>query len=224
MLAFVLCLHGAQLCAEHVIDDSIEKNWELEKSQDGIEVYTRVVIGSKHKAVKAIMTIQSSLSAAVGLVRDTSACPEWAALCKESYEHERVSETEVYVYSFNDVPWPVSDRDALAHVIWVQDPVTLAVTMTATATEGRLPEVKKVVRLTRAVTRWIFVPTNDGSLDVITEAHVDPSGPTPAWITNMLLVESPIETLTNMRAILATGRYDQAHFDFITEPGAALIQ
>ncbi|MEM7362574.1 MAG: START domain-containing protein [Pseudomonadota bacterium] len=196
--------------------DSVNE-WSLKRDRDGIQVFTRPVEGSKHKAVKATMSIQASVHAAVALVRDTDACAEWAALCKESYEDEVVSETELYVYTYNDIPWPVSDRDALAHVVWEFDDKTGAVTMLARATKDRMEKVKGAVRILNAESTWIFQPGIDGQLNVITEAHVDPNGPTPAWITNLLLVDSPFETLSRMRDLIATGRYDNHHFDFIQD-------
>ena len=36
----------------------------------------------------------------------------------------------------------------------------------------------------------------------ISDAHVDPGGPLPAWITNVLLVDAPFQTMTRMRAQL----------------------
>ena len=74
--------------------------------------------GSKNKAVKATAKVEATISELVALVMDSSACPDWTALCKESRVVEQVSDTELYVYTINDVPWPVSDRDAVAHVGW----------------------------------------------------------------------------------------------------------
>lgn len=192
--------------------------WSLKKDEGGISISTRAVDGSDYKAVRATMIVESSLGKLVALVRDTSACPEWAAMCRESHVEEAVSETLLYVYSYNDVPWPAKDRDAVARVNWSQDPETLAVLMEASAVPGRMPETDSAIRLTSAVTRWIFTPLGDGRVEVATEAHVDPGGPMPAWLFNILLVNSPFETLANMREIVSSERYAGASFDFLVEP------
>ena len=54
-------------------------------------------------------------------------------------------------------------------------------------------------------------------MNIITKAHVDPNGPTPAWITNFLLVDSPFETPSHMRDLIATGRYANHQFDLIQD-------
>lgn len=195
-----------------------EDDWVLERDSDGIQVFTQNVEGSSFDAVRAVMLIEAKLNALVGLVRDASACPEWAELCKESRDHQVISEQELYVYSYNDIPWPVKDRDALTHVLWDQDPETLAVTMTAVATSDLLPVTKGAVRIVNAKTRWIFTPTENGNVEVVSEAHIDPNGPTPAWITNLLLVETPFKTLQGMRRLVQTGRYDDSEFAFVRAP------
>ncbi len=198
-------------CTASVSATTEDNGWELKRQQEGISVFTRKVDGSKHRAIRAEMVIPQSPRAAAALVRDTKACSRWAALCKESYVFDRVSSSEAYVYTYNDVPWPVKDRDALAHVIWHRDETSGAISMVATATDG-LMEPTKAVRIVNGVTRWWFIPTTEDDTRVVTEAHIDPAGPTPAWITNLLLVDSPYQTLFNMRDVLASGEYDNAEY------------
>ena len=192
--------------------------WQLQRDRDGIKVYTRTVAGSKYKAVKATMTIHTSLSAVAALVRDTSACPKWQALCKSARGIKILSPQDMYVYQVNNLPWPVSDRDVVAHIEWRQDKKTLAVTMKVDAVSGMMPRQAGLVRVTRASSLWTFEPVDDGMVKVTTQAHINPGGPIPAWLINMLLVNSPYKTLTNMRRILGTGRYDDAKLGFIEEP------
>ena len=195
-----------------------DTDWDLKRNKQGIQVYTRPVEGSKFKAIQAKMVVDASLTELTALILDTEACPKWADLCKEARVHQQLSPTEFYVYTYNNVPWPVSDRDALAHVRWAQDPQTFAVTMTAQATEGILEKTKGAVRLVNANTGWAFTPVAEGKVEVTMSAHVDPAGPTPAWLTNMLLVDSPFKTMKSMRKVIASGAYRSASVDFVEEP------
>jgi hypothetical protein len=195
-----------------------EPGWREVRQDDAITISVRDVPGSKHRAVRAEMTIQASLNALVGLVSDTSACPELSKLCQRAAVHERISATELYVYSYNDIPWPVSDRDALAHVTWEQNPTDLTVTMLAVPTDGILAETKKAVRIIDGVTSWTFKPIGGGEVHIVSQAHIDPRGPVPAWLTNILLIDAPFDTMRSLREIIASGRYDDRRFDFITEP------
>lgn len=192
-----------------------EDTWELRRDRDDIQVYTRAVEGSKHKEVKTRMTVAAPLNALIGLVLDTDACPRWAALCKSSYVAESVSPTEAFVYTYNDLPWPVTDRDAIGHVHWsmAEDG---SVTMRADIVADKLPRTKKVIRLTTGVTSWTFKPNADGTTEVISHAHLDPGGAVPSWITNMLLVDSPFDTMKNMRELAESGEYQDTSLDFLT--------
>ncbi len=195
-----------------------ELDWELQRDRDGIQVFTRRVEDSKFKAVKSTMRLNTSLSALVALVRDAEACPEWADLCKHAEVVETVNAREMYVYTLNDLPWPVSDRDAVAHVLWQQDATSKVVTMTADAVDGKVPHKNGKIRLQYAATGWIFTPLTDGQIEITSHAHVDPAGAIPAWLTNRLLVDSPYKTMKAMRTLVETGRYDDTDLNFLTEP------
>ena len=164
------------------------------------------------------MTIRSSLTAVASLVRDSPACPRWQARCKEARGLKIVSPREMYVYQVNRLPWPIANRDVVAHVRWRQDPDTLAVYMTATSVTGMFPPQKGLVRVPEADTHWTFYPKGEGKVEVITETHVDPGGPIPAWFVNMMMVSLPYKTMENMRRIVATGAYNDAKIGFIKEP------
>ena len=198
-------------------DNKAEFNWRLDRSRKGIDIYTRSVEGSGFRAVKATVTVPYAMTALVALVQDTAACPEWAHLCKAARVLEAPSPFEQITYTHNDLPWPVSDRDAVTRVRWRLDEASGAVSMTATAVPGYLPEEKGRVRLLDAVTSWTFVPMADGQVQVISQAHIDPGGPMPAWLINRMLLDAPFKTLTNLQSILATGRYDDAEIPFLSD-------
>lgn len=196
-------------------------DWELRSDKEDIQVYTGDIDGSRFKAVKANMEMEASLGELVALIRDTEACPDWAELCKLSEHVEVVSETEMSVYTLNDLPWPVSDRDAIAKILWSQNPQTLAVEMEAIVTAEGKPLRKGTIRLEYGVTGWTFTPLGNGRIAVESSAHLDPGGATPAWLTNRLLVDAPHQTLSNMREIVSSRKYAGSTFDFLQEPAAA---
>lgn len=206
-----LCLSGQPV---HI---HAEQDWQLKRDRDGIQIYTRSIDGSKYKAVRAEAFVDAALHELVGLVMDTPACPEWVATCKDSKVVEKVSETEFYAYTLNDLPWPVRDRDVVARVTWTKGD-NGGVTMSANLVEGMVSEKRRTVRLTYGVTSWTFVPQPDGGTRVVSEAHLDPGGAVPAWLTNMLLIDSPFDTMIGMRERVATGLYKDTEFAFLTNP------
>ena len=199
---------------------SENKNWNLKRDRDSVQVYTRNVDGSPYDAIRATTIMENiRLSSLVALIMDVEACPNWADRCAESSIHEYISETEQMIYSLNDLPFPVKNRDVLTHTKWSQDPETYAVYLISNATNGIIEEVKGTLRLTEASVSWHFLPQEDGSIQVVNEAHINPGSALPGWIINMLLVETPFETMKAFREEVTSPKYADAEFGFVTEPG-----
>lgn len=203
-----------------------EGDWELKKDKDGIAVFTRSVDGSSYKAVKASMQVPGTVAALTALVLDSDNCAEWAAHCKRSQVLTALSDKQFVAYTLNDLPWPVADREGITQVEWSQSPDTGAVTMTATILNGdqvpsNAPKVKGAVRLTTGTTSWHFAPADNDTVTVTSEAHIDPEGATPAWLTNRLLVGAPFDTLADMRTLLASGRYDAVEIPWLKATATA---
>ena len=207
--ALVLC--GSQLSAE--------EEWDLKRDRDGIQVHTRSVSGSPYDEVRAETVVQGvRLSSLVALVMDADACAAWADRCAESYVVDTLSDTEALVYTHNDLPFPVKDRDVVSHARWEQDPETFTVRMVSEAVSGYVEEQRGRQRLTEANVSWQFVPLADGSIRVINQAHINPGSNLPGWITNMLLIDTPFETMKAYLEEVRAPRYAQADISFVTEP------
>lgn len=193
--------------------------WELKRDRDGIQVYTGEVAGSPYDAVRSEALIEGvTLSSLVALVNDAEACADWADRCAESYVVEQLSDTEAYVYTHNDMPFPVRDRDVVVRMQWSQDPQSLAVRMNSTAVSGQVDEIRSRLRLSNATASWLFEPLADGSIKVVNEAHLDPGSALPGWLTNMLLVDTPFETMKAFLAEVRKPKYQDSIVSFVTEP------
>lgn len=194
--------------------------WQLKRDLDGIQIYTRKVEGSAFRAVRGVTILEDTrLSSLVALILDADACPRWGDRCAKSSVFEQQTDIAALVYTLNDMPWPVADRDVLAQVNWSQDPGTLALRMKSSATVDILDARKGVVRLTKADASWFFTPVGNGNVEVVTEAHLNPGGPLPGWVTNMLLIDAPFKTLVNMREVVVDEKYKVAEVGFVREPG-----
>lgn len=208
---------GAPPCTPRV--DAAVYEWSQKRDRDGIQIFTSKVEESPFKAVRGQMEVSGQVAELVALVNDLERCAEWAHLCRHSELIEQVSNEEKYVHVYNDVPFPVKDRDVVAQVRWLVDDVTGRVTMHSEAlpqgqSEAMSPLLDSAVRIFDATTQWHFQQINEKTVRVENFAHIDPNGPTPAWITNMLLVSAPYKTMRNMRQIIEAGEYVGAELPF----------
>lgn len=193
-------------------------DWELKKDENGIQVYTRPVDGYPYKAIRSVVHLeQTRLSSVVSLIRNSKDCPEWSDSCASATIIDWVNELENYVHTITDLPWPVSDRDLVSHVIWHQDPETLVVTMQGNATIGKLEESEGIVRLTEAQVNWELTALENGSVKVVLEAHINPASLLPSWVTNMLLVDSPYNSMKGLRQRVKLELYQGVELSYIHE-------
>ncbi len=207
-LVFVFCCNAdAQI-------DADQYQWQLKKDASGVQVFTSKVSDSKYLAVSAVMEVEASADSVAALIMDLKNCKKWAAQCSEAYVHERVSGTETYIYSRNNIPFPGRDRDAVTHVNWSKDGISGVISMSSSAVEGKVDKVKGVIRITQANAKWRFTPKEDGIVLVESFAHVDPASDMPKWLLNSLLVGSPYKTMKKIRSRLSEGVYDGASLNF----------
>ena len=207
------------MCASSCLFAAGEQGWELQRDKDGIQVHTRPVEGSPYDTVRTTTRMMDvRLSSLVALIEDAPACTDWADSCAESYLVERLSESESLVYTHNDMPFPVKDRDVVAQVKWTQDAASFEVEMNSVATVGNMDEVRGRLRLIEAVASWNFAPQADGSVLISNQAHIDPGSALPGWVTNMLLIDAPFETMKSFVSEVANPKYVDARLSFIQEP------
>lgn len=194
-------------------------DWKLKRDKSGIKIFTSTVPESPFKAVRGEMIIEAEIAELVALVNDYQRCAEWAEMCVKSELLKSVSNAEQYVYIYNNVPFPIKDRDVVAQINWSRNHATDRVSMRSIAlgpekSKSFREPSRKAIRIYYAVTQWHFTPIDQGRVRVENFAHVDPNGPTPAWLINLLLVNSPYRTMKNMRKLIATGDYKGSELNF----------
>lgn len=91
------------------------EDWELSKSKNGINVYTRQADGAKIKEFKAVVTVTAKMVALETLIETITEYPDWQANIATAKILREVSPTQQYIYYTTDVPWPVKDRDIIVY-------------------------------------------------------------------------------------------------------------
>lgn len=193
-----------------------ESEWRLDKEDGkrGIKVYTRSIEGSSLREFKGTMSLKSSLTAFIALLADGKRAPEWMHNC-ESFEFLKHVEPGVsYSYVVTGAPWPVKDRDAYVLSKVVQrDDMSIDVSLEARPEYGK--ETKKFVRIPFMSGSWKFVPAKDGLVDVTYQVHADPGGSLPNWLSNMVVLDTPYNTLRNMQKLVLESQYQTASLEYV---------
>lgn len=192
-----------------------QATWNLIAEKDGIKVFSKTVPTSKIKAVKVECVVNASASQLVALLMDLPVATEWVSHTRSCVLVKRISASELYYYSEVSLPWPLENRDFVAHIRVSQDPVTKLVTVNAPAVPGWVAEKKGIVRITHSVGHWIITPLEQGRTKVEYTLQVDPGGIIPAWSVNMLAAQGPMESFKNMKEQLLLPRYKNVNLPFI---------
>ena len=73
------------------------------------------------------------------------------------------------------------------------------------------------MRIQTAHPQWRLSSLDNQQVLVEVFIHVDPNGLIPAWISNMVIINSLYKTLKKMREIIASGRYQNTTISFIKQ-------
>lgn len=192
-------------------------NWELKKSENGIQVFLRNTKNSAVKSFKGVMTVDGRLSSIVAVLEDIDSYPRWLFSCKSAKTLQQRSDTAVVNYFVTDMPWPVADRDSIVGASRSQNKSSKLIEIKLLAEPKLIPEVAGKVRIETMQGRWLLRPAGPGKINVIYEMTVDPGGNVPKWIVNAMSVDLPFNTLSGIREVMKEDKYLDAKFKDIID-------
>lgn len=192
-----------------------QSEWKFVTEKEGIKVYSRSVPGSKIKALKVECVLNATASALVTLLLDVPAAGQWVSHTKSCVLLRQVSPAELYYYSEVSLPWPLENRDFVAHVKVTQDKASKVVSVNAPAIPGWVGNKKGIVRVNHSIGLWTISPVDQQRIKISYSLQVDPGGVIPAWAVNALSSQGPIDSFIKMKQKLQLPVYRNALLDFI---------
>lgn len=192
-----------------------QADWTLKSSKNGIDIYTKTVSSSGLKGIRVKCNLPAKLSQIVALILDVNAGKEWVYGTKSSILLKKVSPSELYYYSEVDIPWPISNRDFIAHLVVSQDPSTKAVTINGPTEANYLPVKQNIVRVNRSSGKWVLTPIKQNLIQIDYTLEVDPGGTIPIWLVNLFATSGPAETFKKMKTQIQKPQYVNANLSFI---------
>lgn len=193
-----------------------EADWSVQQDSDGIVIETTDLAGSDFQAFRATTTFDAPVSRVMAVMAHPQSCMKWVHNCVAA---RNLSGTfrDRYAYSVNDMPWPVSDRDYVLHVLTRGDTATGAVEVRMTAVDGHHPEQDGQVRVMKSDTLYRFTPAGEGKTQMTWVQHTEPNGSIPGWLANTLLVDIPYQSVKALREVIHEPRY--ANHQLVFENG-----
>lgn len=177
-------------------------NFVLVRENDGIALYERwysLNATQQAREVKATFQIKTNPYAAVALIKDEKRGTQWNRNT-EAYKVLFESEDSWFGYIQYDLPWPVSNQDCVLQYSKYYSGNSLQVDFKGTS-HPSFPVQRKIQRIPEINGKWIFTESEEG---IFVEYYITttPSNTLPAWVTDPIIRNNLIETLTRFRSIL----------------------
>jgi len=194
-----------------------QRGWKLVAESEGIKVFSQSVPDSRINALRVECEVKASAGELVAMLLDVKAAEQWVFHTKSCDLLKKVSPSELYYYSEVSMPWPLANRDFVAHIRVSQDKTTKVVTVDAPAVPGFVAHKEDIVRISHAKGLWTIKPFSKDKISIIYTLQVDPGGDIPAWVVNMFSAQGPLHSFRKMKLELEAGKYKNAAAGFIND-------
>ncbi|MEM9983999.1 MAG: START domain-containing protein [Bacteroidota bacterium] len=173
------------------------QNWQLEKDERSIQVYTLVRPGEPLKAFRAVTQVQATPEQVLAIITNADQGHQWMDRCVESKLLKRLSDQSYLTYTRIETPWPLEDRDLVVEMTIHQEGDKIICSMRNAP--DAYPAQESVIRMPKYEGSWTLIPLPEGGTQVISEGKTSPGGSIPDWLANTEVVDSPYTTLANLR-------------------------
>lgn len=191
-------------------------DWHLEKSHDGIQIYSRAVAGWDIHETRGVARISGHLSSFAAVLDNVKSLGDLSPMVSGA-EVVQCDGPAAYRYHARiDMPWPVTDREVYYQRTIAQNHETLELTVTD-AVLAESPNHKGLVRMTKGRQQWRVTPLANGENQVEVQILSDPGGPIPSSLINMMSQGAPLDALQRMRRLVNDPRYVDADLPWIKE-------
>lgn len=180
--------------------------WDLIKSKDGIEVFTRTNNIMSFKEFKGKMIIASNVSDFMSVLYDVEGLISWGYNLTTARLLERSADSLQIYYAVAKSPWPYKDRDGvyLNRFSWDEQSKTLVVAIELL--EDPIETGGNFVRID-GYGSWKVRELSSEEIEIVFQMQIDPRGSIKAWMANMFASDTPFYTLKGLKEALKMEKY-----------------
>ena len=175
--------------------------WEKIGDSDGVVTLRKEVPDSPVVAFRGEALIEDSMARIAGVLEAVEREKEWMADVVETYNIEKLSESDRWEYNRTKTPWPLQDRDFVIHstVSFKAEPEpTLTIKMNSAENEKK-PPLSGVVRGALIDSTFVLKFLEEKKTFFTCEIHADPKGAIPKWVVNLFQKSWPLDTISGLR-------------------------
>jgi hypothetical protein len=174
--------------------------WELQKNENGIEVYTRKAATGNLKELRVLCELDATKAQLVSILQNIGDYSAWVYSNKKSVILKTINPQKIIYYTESHLPWPIKDRDLIVELNIISNADILNVQ--AKSIPDFLPKNDKFVRVPYSLAQWKVTQAASNKLKVDYTFSVDPGGSIPAWLVNATLAIGPYKSFLKLREVL----------------------
>jgi hypothetical protein len=179
-----------------------QDEWKLEKDYNGIKVFTRKLL--KWKSIKESKTelyVKGTPEDVIKHFRDISNHKNWMHRVAQSELVEMKNINEFTVYYVATAPWPIADRDIVAHYVIKKDAEGNYLII-GDARPDLVPVQPGKIRVPKMSATWEISAQKNGTTKIVYYSATDPGGALPEWLANTAVTDAPFETVSSLKALI----------------------
>jgi len=201
----------------HAIWKSSGSNqWELQRDEEGVKIYTKKIPGDALLKVRGVGKIRSKLAGIFKLMRDAESCVD--AGCYDASVIETKDYPHIVYYKFTyPLFFPFKDREYIVVSEFVQDPVTKEINVDYVATPDKMPSSDCCVRITHMDNKWRFTPLENGDVEVEFELDTSSGGNFPDFVISLGAPGLVHWAILDFQRILDKDKYQNAKAEYLDE-------
>ena len=178
----------------------IAQEWQLQKSQEPVQVFTRVKADPQrnldYQEILATTIVSAPPHALINLLEETAKAPEWIDNCIQVTLLSKKTPHINIVQSTFAAPWPLKNRDMVTLSTVHQEGEKIIIEITDAG--DIYPQQQNTVRMQHVSGQWTISPKANGLTEIIYQGSGDPAGNIPAWLANKVLIMSTFNTFIKL--------------------------
>ena len=187
---FLLVFTGSSLFSQ---------TWNFVREKDGIRLFLRQGEHNSFKSFRGEVDFKGDFEKASALIGNPLNLDWWGDDVSEIKVLFYEKDKQIRYYLVYKVPWPFTDRDLVADVQLNEDSVTGIRTVFSRPLADVVPQNPKRIRVTDYWQKWTLQPLKNGMIHITLEGFIDPSGSVPAWLYNMVIIDTPLKLLREVQ-------------------------
>lgn len=189
-----------------------EEQWTLKKDSDGVKVYNSPSGNTNLILFKGVAEVNAPIEVVTEVLRDIPSYPQWYFQCKETRVLKSDASKRTIVFYFVSHPgWPVADRDFIIYNTQAGEPKSGEVSFAlGNIEEDIVPLQPGIVRLKHVSGGWNLKKVDKNKTAVTLIIKTEAGGSVPQAIARMVMAETPLNTLKELKKFALQDKYFQA--------------